>query len=47
MVERSLIQANILNCLTDTDFLTLPGKRRGKVRDTYDQIGRAACRERG
>ena len=36
MVERSLIQANILNCLTDTDFLTLPGKRRGKVRDTYD-----------
>ncbi|MFH1378266.1 MAG: phosphoribosylaminoimidazolesuccinocarboxamide synthase [Planctomycetota bacterium] len=36
MVDRGVIQANIKNCLTDTDFISLPGKRRGKVRDTYD-----------
>ena len=36
MVERSVIEANIDNCLQDTESLGLPGFRRGKVRDTFD-----------
>ncbi len=35
MVPRELIAANLGNCLTDTSFLGLKG-RRGKVRDIYD-----------
>ena len=36
MVERSVIEATIGNCLQDTEALGLPGFRRGKVRDTFD-----------
>lgn len=36
MVTTESITMNLNNCLRDTDFLGLIGKRRGKVRDTYD-----------
>ncbi len=35
MVDKSIIKENLDNCLNDTGFLNLPGKRVGKVRDTY------------
>lgn len=36
MFDRTIISSNLNNCLDDTSFLTLPGKKRGKVRDSYD-----------
>jgi phosphoribosylaminoimidazole-succinocarboxamide synthase len=36
MFPRERIRQNLRNCLTDTSFLKLPGKKQGKVRDTYD-----------
>lgn len=36
MFPREAIQNNLSNCLGDTDFLSLSGHRKGKVRDTYD-----------
>jgi phosphoribosylaminoimidazole-succinocarboxamide synthase len=36
MVDRSLIEANINNCLDSAEELNLGGFRRGKVRDTFD-----------
>ncbi|MBD3321020.1 MAG: phosphoribosylaminoimidazolesuccinocarboxamide synthase, partial [Chitinivibrionales bacterium] len=36
MIPRETIKANISNCLETTDFLDLPNRRQGKVRDTYD-----------
>jgi phosphoribosylaminoimidazole-succinocarboxamide synthase len=36
MFDRTIIIKNLADCLDDTSFLGLPGKRRGKVRDTYD-----------
>ncbi|MBN1575146.1 MAG: phosphoribosylaminoimidazolesuccinocarboxamide synthase [Chitinispirillaceae bacterium] len=36
MLDRQIIVQNLNNCLDDTSFLPLPGKRKGKVRDTYD-----------
>lgn len=36
MIAKETIQANLKNCLTKTDFLTLPNPKRGKVRDTFD-----------
>lgn len=31
-----MIAQNLDNCLDDTSFLTLPNRKKGKVRDTYD-----------
>ncbi len=36
MIAKETIQANLKNCCTQTDFLTLPNPKRGKVRDTFD-----------
>jgi phosphoribosylaminoimidazole-succinocarboxamide synthase len=36
MISRETIQKNLNNCLDDTSFLGLPGRKIGKVRDTYD-----------
>ncbi|MBN1306608.1 MAG: phosphoribosylaminoimidazolesuccinocarboxamide synthase [Chitinispirillaceae bacterium] len=36
MFDRRIIAQNLNNCLDDTSFLSLPGRRKGKVRDTYD-----------
>ncbi|MBN1756919.1 MAG: phosphoribosylaminoimidazolesuccinocarboxamide synthase [Chitinispirillaceae bacterium] len=36
MIDNDTITANLANCLDDTSFLPLSGKRRGKVRDSYD-----------
>jgi phosphoribosylaminoimidazole-succinocarboxamide synthase len=36
MFSRDLIRQNLNNCLNDTSFLKLPGRKQGKVRDTYD-----------
>jgi phosphoribosylaminoimidazole-succinocarboxamide synthase len=36
MITRDRIAQNLNNCLDDTSFLPLPGRRKGKVRDTYD-----------
>ncbi|MCU0608644.1 MAG: phosphoribosylaminoimidazolesuccinocarboxamide synthase [Chitinispirillaceae bacterium] len=36
MFPRERIQQNLKNCLDETTFLSLPGFRKGKVRDTYD-----------
>jgi phosphoribosylaminoimidazole-succinocarboxamide synthase len=36
MVSKTLLAQNSSNCLTETDFLYLPGRKRGKVRDSYD-----------
>jgi len=35
-MEKSIIEKNLGNCLEDTSFLGLPGRKKGKVRDTYD-----------
>jgi phosphoribosylaminoimidazole-succinocarboxamide synthase len=36
MIPKETIRANLDNCLEDTSFLSLPNRRKGKVRDTYD-----------
>lgn len=36
MFNKSIIRDNLSNCLTDTSALSLPGRRQGKVRDSYD-----------
>ncbi|MBN1129532.1 MAG: phosphoribosylaminoimidazolesuccinocarboxamide synthase [Chitinispirillaceae bacterium] len=36
MFPRETIIQNLHNCLDDTSFLNLPGRKKGKVRDTYD-----------
>ncbi len=36
MITRETISNNLGNCLSDTSFLSLPGRRKGKVRDSYD-----------
>ncbi len=36
MIEKSLIEKNLANCLSDTSFLGLPNMKRGKVRDSFD-----------
>jgi phosphoribosylaminoimidazole-succinocarboxamide synthase len=36
MLPREIIRQNLRNCLDDTSFLNLPGRKQGKVRDTYD-----------
>jgi phosphoribosylaminoimidazole-succinocarboxamide synthase len=36
MFPREIIRKNLHNCLDDTSFLDLPGRKQGKVRDTYD-----------
>ena len=36
MISKELIGKNLANCLNDTAFITLPGRRKGKVRDSYD-----------
>jgi len=36
MISKEIIQKQLGNCLDDTSFLSIPGMRKGKVRDTYD-----------
>jgi phosphoribosylaminoimidazole-succinocarboxamide synthase len=36
MLEKDYIEKNLDNCLDDTDFIGLPNRKKGKVRDTYD-----------
>jgi phosphoribosylaminoimidazole-succinocarboxamide synthase len=36
MITKDLIEKNIDNCLSDTSFLDLPNRKKGKVRDTFD-----------
>jgi phosphoribosylaminoimidazole-succinocarboxamide synthase len=36
MAAKDVIAQNLDNCLDDTSFLTLPNRKKGKVRDTYD-----------
>jgi len=36
MVSKERIAKNIQNCLDDTSFLSIPGQKKGKVRDSYD-----------
>jgi phosphoribosylaminoimidazole-succinocarboxamide synthase len=36
MFSRETIRQNLNRCLDDTSFLKLPGRKQGKVRDTYD-----------
>lgn len=36
MLSREVITNQRKNCLDDTTFINLPGRRRGKVRDTFD-----------
>ena len=36
MLEKDYIEKNLNNCLDDTDFIGLPNRKKGKVRDTYD-----------
>jgi len=36
MINKDRIQKNIDNCLTDTSFLSIPNRKKGKVRDQYD-----------
>jgi phosphoribosylaminoimidazole-succinocarboxamide synthase len=36
MMTQEALRASLDNCLGDTGFLGLPGKRRGKVRDVFD-----------
>jgi phosphoribosylaminoimidazole-succinocarboxamide synthase len=36
MFSKERIRQNLRNCLNDTSFLKLPGRKQGKVRDTYD-----------
>jgi phosphoribosylaminoimidazole-succinocarboxamide synthase len=36
MISKEVIRSNLDNCLNDTSFLSLPNRRKGKVRDTFD-----------
>ncbi len=36
MVEKTLIEQNLNNCLADTSFMNLPEPKKGKVRDSFD-----------
>lgn len=36
MVDKSIIEKNLDNCISDTSFLNLPNPRKGKVRDSFD-----------
>lgn len=36
MLANDIISANLTNCLDDTSFTALPGRKKGKVRDSYD-----------
>ena len=36
MVSKQIISKNLDNCLDDTSFLSIPGRKKGKVRDSYD-----------
>ncbi len=36
MISKEIIQSNLSNCLKNTDFITLPNPKRGKVRDSFD-----------
>lgn len=36
MVSKDVVKSNLNNCLQDTEFPGMGGKRKGKVRDTYD-----------
>jgi phosphoribosylaminoimidazole-succinocarboxamide synthase len=36
MLSHEFIAQHLTNCLDDTSFLSLPNKRKGKVRDSYD-----------
>ncbi len=36
MLANEMISANLANCLDDTSFIALPGRKKGKVRDSYD-----------
>jgi phosphoribosylaminoimidazole-succinocarboxamide synthase len=36
MVTKEFIEKNLDNCLSDTSFLDLPNRKKGKVRDTFD-----------
>jgi phosphoribosylaminoimidazole-succinocarboxamide synthase len=36
MFPKEVIRQNLRNCLDDTSFLNLSGRKQGKVRDTYD-----------
>jgi phosphoribosylaminoimidazole-succinocarboxamide synthase len=36
MVSKDIIKQNLNNCLDDTSVIGLPGRKKGKVRDTYD-----------
>jgi phosphoribosylaminoimidazole-succinocarboxamide synthase len=36
MISHDVIRANLNNCLADTSFLSLPNRRKGKVRDSFD-----------
>jgi phosphoribosylaminoimidazole-succinocarboxamide synthase len=36
MISKQIISKNLKNCLDDTGFLSIPGKKKGKVRDSYD-----------
>jgi phosphoribosylaminoimidazole-succinocarboxamide synthase len=42
MVAKEVIQQALDNCLSDTSFLDLPNRKRGKVRDTFDLGNRLA-----
>lgn len=36
MLSHDVISQHLADCLDDTSFLSLPGRRKGKVRDSYD-----------
>jgi phosphoribosylaminoimidazole-succinocarboxamide synthase len=36
MISKEFIEKNLDNCLSDTSFLDLPNRKKGKVRDTFD-----------
>jgi len=36
MISQQVISKNLKYCLDDTGFLSIPGKKKGKVRDSYD-----------
>lgn len=36
MVSKETIKQNLNNCLDDTSVIGIPGRKKGKVRDTYD-----------
>lgn len=36
MISKETIRQNLTNCLDDTSFIGIPGRKKGKVRDIYD-----------